>query len=97
MDQNNAFDMTLPAAVFLYAPLEHYSPELTGLIVELWRELDDPDEPEPPASLAIWISGVAAGLSYSHPAYGQVICKSAAIADLEALESVLIMRGRLSR
>lgn len=96
MHQANVSDLGRTAeAAFTGAPLEYYSPELMGLLVSLWRDIDDPEEDAAAADLANYVAGVAAGIEFSHPVYGQVSCKAAALADLEALETVLVMRGRL--
>jgi len=87
----------VPYPGFYWSPgadLEYWSRELVGLICDLWKEMDDPAEDSNPRDLATWISGIAAGLSYTEADYTISGYKTRAIADLETLESVLIIRGR---
>lgn len=78
--------------LFPGAPLEYFSTDLMRLICTLWDELDtDPDMT--PKSLADHVSGIATGIQHSDIDLG-AHWKAGALADLETLESVLIVRGR---
>lgn len=80
--------------IYLYpcAPLEYFSVDLTRLLCTLWQELGT-DPALTPRCLADHVSGIATGIQHSDIDLG-ANWKAGALADLETLESVLIIRGR---